>query len=142
MNSSAFAATAEETKSSGNVLGQALRPGDVVLLTGDLGAGKTTFTQGIASGCGCADEITSPTFTLINEYSTAQGRFVHMDLYRLELQDEVAGLGFEDYLRDDTILVVEWPDRLRNLKPRKAIEIALTEENGGRRIEIVFPGAN
>lgn len=104
----------EDTHRLGVVLGQVMSAGDVVLLSGALGAGKTTFSQGIATGLAIDEEVTSPTFTLVHEYN---GRIplIHMDLYRLYADDgtvdanRLAGLGWEDYLESDAAVLVEWP---------------------------------
>lgn len=108
----------EETRKLAAGLGALLEPGDVVLLEGDLGAGKTHFAQGVAQGLLVAEEVTSPTFTLIAEYE-GKHPFVHMDLYRLYNDpslpnaalsaESLAQIGFEDYLGGDEILLIEWP---------------------------------
>lgn len=102
--------SARQTRRLGARLGARLAPGDVVLLVGDLGAGKTIFTQGIGAGLGVTDTINSPTFTLLKEY---QGRLplYHFDLYRIENPDELPALGFEDYFSGDGVCVVEWAER-------------------------------
>ena len=99
-----------ETRRLGSLLGSLLQPGDVVLLTGDLGAGKTAFTQGIGAGLGVTDTINSPTFTILKEY---MGRvpLYHFDLYRIEDPDELLALGFEDYFGGAGVSVVEWAER-------------------------------
>ena len=100
----------ERTRELGAALGSLLEPGDVVLLEGDLGAGKTALTQGIGKGLGVHGVINSPTFTILKEYS---GRLplYHFDLYRIESPDEVTSLGFEDYFGGDGVCVVEWAER-------------------------------
>ncbi len=103
-------ANVERTHALGKALGELARAGDVVLLEGELGAGKTAFTQGIGSGLGVTATINSPTFTILKEY---QGRLplYHFDLYRLDEADELYDLGFEDYFRGDGVCVVEWAER-------------------------------
>jgi tRNA threonylcarbamoyladenosine biosynthesis protein TsaE len=100
----------ERTRALGQALGELARAGDVVLLEGELGAGKTAFTQGIGLGLGVAATINSPTFTILKEY---EGRLplYHFDLYRLDEPDELYELGFEDYFHGDGVCVVEWAER-------------------------------
>ena len=127
-----------ETAAAGERLGAGLGPGDVVLLFGNLGAGKTAFVRGLAHGVGASpDEVSSPTFTLIQEY---HGRSIlyHVDLYRLE-PAEIDDLGLEDLVSGDGIVAIEWADRWRG-RPDDAIEVELTEiGDDERRIEIRRP---
>jgi tRNA threonylcarbamoyladenosine biosynthesis protein TsaE len=97
-----------ETRGVGRALAALVRPGDVLVVAGDLGAGKTTFVQGLAEGLGVPDGIVSPTFTLAREYE-GRVRLVHVDLYRLDRAQELLDLGLED-LADDAVLAVEWGD--------------------------------
>lgn len=95
-----------------------LRAGDVVLLHGDLGAGKTTLTQGIAQGLGIDDTVQSPTFTLVQEHRGARHMLYHLDLYRLDDPSELEGMGFETYLDPpDGVSVIEWPERAGDCLP-------------------------
>lgn len=120
--------SAEQTRILGASLAPTLLPGDVLSLAGDLGAGKTTFVQGLAGGLGVHDRVTSPTFTLIHEYD---GRYpiVHLDVYRLDSIQEVLDLGFEELLEPGGILVVEWGEAVLPLLPRRYLEIDI------RRVE-------
>lgn len=106
--------SSEETLHLGRKLGECLRPGDVVLLFGDLGSGKTTLTQGIASGLEVTknEYVRSPSFTLINEY---QGKFpiYHIDLYRLETGSDIENLGLEEVFSDQGVVIVEWAEKLQ-----------------------------
>ena len=102
------------------------RPGDVICLFGDLGAGKTTFARGFMRALGVADDIPSPTFNLLLTYDTVIGTVWHFDLYRLNEPNEIIELGFEDAMSDG-ISLIEWPDRLGNWLPERRIEIYLTE---------------
>jgi tRNA threonylcarbamoyladenosine biosynthesis protein TsaE len=122
--------TAEQTREIGAVLGAALRAGDVIALTGELGAGKTTLVQGMARGLGIEDAIVSPTFTLVREY---RGRLhlIHADVYRLERLQDVIDLGLEEELADDGVLVVEWGDAVEALLPPDHLTIELTTDPGG-----------
>lgn len=106
----------EETRRLGSQLAGLLAPGDVVLLSGPLGSGKTCLTQGIATGLGVREPVTSPTFALVNEYDTTP-RLVHMDFYRLERPSEILELGFEEYFYGGGITVAEWPERVVGLPP-------------------------
>ncbi len=114
----------EETQALGSILGKAARPGDIYLLTGDLGAGKTCLTQGIAWGLGVAEHAFSPSFVLVREYS---GRLplYHMDLYRLERAAEIADLGLDDYFYGKGVCVVEWADRCLALMPPEHMIISI-----------------
>ncbi len=114
----------EKTWALAREFAKELKPGDVVCLEGDLGAGKTTFTQGLASALGVKGRVTSPTFCIVQEHASgAEGGarlLVHMDLYRLHDEDDVLAVGWEDYLERGAILAVEWPERAGSLIPRDA----------------------
>ena len=97
-----------------------LKPGGVVCLEGDLGAGKTTFTQGLAAALGVKGRATSPTFCIVQEHRGERNFLVHMDLYRLNGEDDVVAIGWEDYLAEGAILAVEWPERAGGLIPPDA----------------------
>ncbi len=113
----------EETWAIAREFANMLVPGDVVCLEGDLGAGKTTFTQGLASCLGAKRAVTSPTFCLVVEHPTDRFLLVHMDLYRLHNADDVLTIGWEDYLARGAVLFVEWPTRAEDLIPRNAWHI-------------------
>jgi tRNA threonylcarbamoyladenosine biosynthesis protein TsaE len=131
--------SAAETLAFGRSLATDLRGGDLLLLHGPLGAGKTVVAQGVAEGLGAATWRGSPTFALVNEYETAP-RLVHLDLYRLTA-NEVEGLGLDDYMGYDTILVCEWPERadgyLRALAYRSVIDVRLAHTGGDERLCVV-----
>jgi tRNA threonylcarbamoyladenosine biosynthesis protein TsaE len=117
--------SADDMRALGEAIGAVLGRGDVVALTGDLGAGKTTFVQGAARGLGVdGDQVTSPTFTLVKEY---RGRFrvYHLDVYRLDRIQEVIDLGFEELLDPDGVAFVEWGDAIEGLLPEGHLEIRL-----------------
>lgn len=116
MNSELVTASPEETFRAGEGLAPLLVAGDVMLLEGTLGAGKTRFTQGLAKGLGIAQPLTSPTFVIMNQYV---GRLMlyHIDLYRIEAEAEAADLGLDDYFFGDGVCVVEWPDRAPSAMP-------------------------
>jgi tRNA threonylcarbamoyladenosine biosynthesis protein TsaE len=118
--------------------------GGVVALQGELGAGKTTFVQGLARALGVARPVTSPTFTLVGEYAAGQDRLlVHMDLYRLRSPDDLLAIGFAEYLERGAIVAIEWPERAGELLPVDAIwvEIGLTSDPRARRIRVGAPPA-
>ncbi|MEG3972302.1 tRNA (adenosine(37)-N6)-threonylcarbamoyltransferase complex ATPase subunit type 1 TsaE [Microcoleus sp. T2B6] len=133
---------AEATRKFGFALGRSLPPGTVILLQGDLGAGKTTLVQGIAEGLGISDSIESPTFTLINEYFGGRIPLYHLDLYRLE-PEEVEALHLESYWdgleRDLGIVAIEWAERLQ-YKPENYLQISLSYLDNGRQIEVIGNG--
>jgi tRNA threonylcarbamoyladenosine biosynthesis protein TsaE len=113
-----------ETAAIGEVLAVCLRDGDVLLLHGDLGAGKTTLAKGIASALGVEDVVSSPSFALVNEYDTRRAatvtRLYHLDLYRLRSEDDLASIGFEDFMAPaDGITLVEWPERASTALPER-----------------------
>ena len=115
----------EATRATGERLARILRPGDVVALYGELGAGKTCFIQGLARGMGVRSEVTSPTFIFVNEY---QGRLpiYHVDLYRTEDLQEIVDLGIEEYLYGDGITVVEWAEKIEHLLPAGTIRVTIS----------------
>jgi tRNA threonylcarbamoyladenosine biosynthesis protein TsaE len=133
----------EETIELGRRIAAALPRRAVVLLIGNLGAGKTTLAKGIVSGLGAAppDEVSSPTFTLIHEYGGFElnAPVYHIDLYRLERDDQVATLGLDEIFDRDAIVLIEWGERFLRFMPKERIEIRLTAdtlEDGGDRREI------
>jgi tRNA threonylcarbamoyladenosine biosynthesis protein TsaE len=131
----------EETSDAGARLASRLRGGDVVLLFGELGAGKTAFVRGLARGLGAApDDVSSPTFTIVQEYRAPQLTLFHVDLYRLNAA-EVEDLGLDDLITSDSVVAVEWADRWPE-PPAGAVEVQLTDEGESRRgIEIrALPG--
>ena len=139
----------EETWELAKKLATELKPGDIVCLEGDLGAGKTTFTQGLAAALGVPGRVTSPTFCIVQEHrrqsnnrtieqsNNSPDLLVHMDLYRLHGEDDVIAIGWEDYLAEGAILVVEWPERAGTLIPAEAKHVVFTHLEGeeSRRIE-------
>ncbi len=114
----------ETTFEIGVSIGSRLKAKDIVCLTGELGAGKTTLIKGIAGGAGVKDRVTSPSFKLINEY-TGKVPFYHFDLYRLERVDDIQQIGYEEYFYGNGITVVEWAEKLKELLPAERIEIYL-----------------
>ncbi|HET7482337.1 MAG TPA: tRNA (adenosine(37)-N6)-threonylcarbamoyltransferase complex ATPase subunit type 1 TsaE [Actinomycetota bacterium] len=116
--------SAEETRIVGACLAPTLVPGDVISLTGELGAGKTVFVQGLATAAGVEERVTSPTFTLVHEYK-ARYPLVHLDIYRLDSFQEVIDLGFEELLDPNSILLIEWGEAIGPLLPRRHLEVEL-----------------
>jgi tRNA threonylcarbamoyladenosine biosynthesis protein TsaE len=135
--------SSEETQEFGHLLGEVLIQGDLLLLHGGLGAGKTTLVQGIASGAGYTGPVTSPTFALIHQYLGSQALLYHVDLYRLETPSEVESLGIEDILSEEAgALIVEWPERCPGLQDWDHLEITLTtNETDMRTIDLIPFGA-
>ncbi|HHW02439.1 MAG TPA: tRNA (adenosine(37)-N6)-threonylcarbamoyltransferase complex ATPase subunit type 1 TsaE [Thermoanaerobacterales bacterium] len=120
-----------QTEKLGEALGKRLKAGDFLALTGDLGAGKTAFTRGVARGLGILEDITSPTFTIINQYE-APVPLAHMDAYRLNSPEELENAGFYDYL-EDFVVVLEWADRVEELLPADVLWIYFTVLDENRR---------
>lgn len=124
----------EETVAAGEEIGRGLTPGSVVLLIGELGAGKTTLAKGIVKGLGAGqpDDVSSPTFTLIQEYGEAT-KVYHIDLFRIESAREAEELGLEELLSRPGVVLVEWGERFPQLWPAERIEIRLRELKDGSR---------
>jgi len=132
--------SAEETISFGRTLASRLAPPKIVLLRGDLGAGKTTLVKGIAEGFGAAreEDVTSPTFTLIHEYRGPSASLFHIDLYRVDTQRELETLGLDDLMTDDSVLLIEWGEKFERFRQGRDVEIALERvDEDTRRIVIV-----
>lgn len=136
-----YTKSAEETEELGCQLAKALRPGIVVALVGELGAGKTTLTKGIARGLGVPDLIHSPTFTLIHEHQGSIPLY-HFDLFRLNTRDELEDLGYESYFYGNGVTVIEWAEKVRDALPSDRLEVRITEQDSGRRFEIRATGSN
>ena len=137
MNNRYDVSSVEETWAVAKAFAAELKPGDVVCLEGDLGAGKTTFTQGVAAALGAKRPVTSPTFCLVVEHPTDRFLLVHADLYRLHDPDDVLSIGWEDYLARGAVLFVEWPDRAGDLIPATArhVRLSLGDAEDSRIIE-------
>ena len=126
----------EETEKVGAALGKILIPGTVLAYRGDLGAGKTAFTRGLARGLGYAEPVTSPTYTIVNEYLGGRMPLFHFDMYRLASSDDLWDIGWEDYLERGGVCAVEWSENIEDaLEDAILITIHKTGENS-RRIEI------
>ena len=118
--------SAKETRALGARRATSLRPGDVLLLFGDMGAGKSELTRGIASGLGIDGPVSSPSFTILQVYEDGRVPLYHFDWYRMESVEELYELGMEEYLGGDGIAVVEWPTRCPEAVPESYLEITFT----------------
>ena len=130
--------TPEQTEALGERLAAALHGGEIIAYRGELGAGKTAFTRGLARGVGCRGRVTSPTFTIVNEY---EGRIplFHFDMYRLDSADELFDIGWDDYLERGGVCAVEWSENVADAIPPDAVRVAIERAPGGddcRRITI------
>ena len=126
----------EETEAVGQAVAQHLAPGTVLAYEGDLGAGKTAFTRGLAKGLGAADRVTSPTYTIVNEYLTGRLPLFHFDMYRLESSEDLWDIGWEDYLERGGICAVEWSENVDDAVER-AVYVTIEKLGGdARRITI------
>ena len=128
----------EETEAIGARLARVLSPGDVVAFSGDLGAGKTAFVRGLARGLEISGRVTSPTFTIVNEYEGGRLPLFHFDLYRLGSADELFDIGWEDYLARGGVCAVEWSERMEELLEPDAIQVDIRRgmEDGQRIITV------
>lgn len=131
-----------ETEAFGAALARELAPGSVVLLCGDLGAGKTVFSRGFARGLGITEPVSSPTYTIVQEYELPSGgRLYHMDLYRITDEHAALGFGVDEFLSEpDALALVEWPERIAGLLPEAAIRVELIHRSESEReIRVVRP---
>ena len=130
--------TADETRAVGEALASMLQPRDTVVLTGDLGAGKTTLVQGIGRGLGVEDHVASPTFTLVREY-TGRLDVAHVDVYRLERVQDVVDLALDELGGPDRVLLIEWGDAVSDLLPEDRLRVELTTQRAERRRIVMTP---
>lgn len=120
--------SAVETEALGEKLAGKLRGGEVIAFTGDLGAGKTAFTRGLARGLGITDRVTSPTFTIVNEYEGGRLPLFHFDMYRLSCSDELYDIGWEDYLSRGGVCAVEWSEIVEDALEADAIRVDIKND--------------
>ena len=120
--------SAEETYTLGKKLGEQAKPGQVYTLIGDLGVGKTVFTQGVADGLGITEPINSPTFTILQVYEEGRLPFYHFDVYRIADLEEMDEIGYEDYFYGDGICLVEWANLIEELMPENTIRITIEKD--------------
>ena len=119
---------ARETYEVGEKIGRQARPGQVYTLVGDLGVGKTVFTQGVASGLGITEPVSSPTFTIIQEYEEGRLPFYHFDVYRIGCNEEMDEIGYEDYFYGKGICLIEWANLIEEIIPEDAISITIEKD--------------
>ena len=122
----------EETEAVGRKLAAQLRPGDVLAYYGDLGAGKTAFTRGLAAGLGVTEPVTSPTYTIVNEYLSGRLPLFHFDMYRLGSSDELFDIGWEDYLQRGGVCAVEWSENVADAM-QGAISVRIGRDSDEQR---------
>ena len=117
-----------ETAALGEEMGKNAQRGQIYCLTGDLGTGKTVFTKGFAAGLGVTDHVTSPTFTIVNEYHDGRLPFYHFDVYRIGDIEEMEEIGYDDYFFGEGICLIEWAELIRDILPEKRIEITIEKD--------------
>ena len=118
----------EETFEVGRKIGMNAKPGQIYTLTGDLGVGKTVFTQGVAAGLGIAEPVNSPTFTIIQEYEDGRLPFYHFDVYRIGDLEEMEEIGYDDYFFGQGICLIEWAELIEEILPEKRIEVTIEKD--------------
>ena len=136
-----YSASEQETEALGEALVGTLAPGAVVAFTGDLGAGKTAFVRGMARGLGIKARVTSPTFTIVNEYEGGRLPLFHFDMYRLGSSDELFDIGWEDFLRRGGICAVEWSENVSDALEEDAVFIDIRRGEGPNQRIITVKGA-
>lgn len=129
--------SSEQTVELGRKIGKLLKPGDVIAMSGTLAAGKTTITKGIAESLGVKDNVTSPTFCLISEYEGEKMPLYHMDVYRLDGEEDFLNLGVEEFLYGNGVCIIEWSEKVKNTLPKKTIYMNITpNQDSSRTINI------
>ena len=129
-----------ETEAVGAALGKVLQPGTVLAYRGDLGAGKTAFTRGLAKGLGCGEIVTSPTYTIVNEYLSGRMPLFHFDMYRLSCSDDLWDIGWEDYLERSGVCAVEWSENVADAM--EGAIIVCIQKLGEQTRRITITGGN
>ena len=134
--------TPRETFEIGRRIGEAALPGQIYTLNGDLGTGKTVFTQGVAAGLGIREPVSSPTFTIIQEYEDGRMPFYHFDVYRIGDIEEMEEIGYDDYFFGEGICLIEWAELIEEILPRDAISIKIEKnlEKGFNYRKITIEG--
>ena len=123
----------EETALIAQEFAKKLKAGDVLCLRGEMGAGKTVFTNGLCRALGVTDYVTSPTFTIVNEYDGENFSVFHFDMYRIEDEDELLEIGFDEYLSSGGVCVIEWPQNVEKSLPKKRFEIEISKVSENER---------
>ena len=118
----------EETKELGEKIGRQTRPGQIYTLTGDLGVGKTVFTQGLARGLGIKEPVSSPTFTIVQIYEEGRLPLYHFDVYRIGDVEEMDEIGFDDYIYGGGVCLIEWADLIREILPEKICRVTIEKD--------------
>ena len=118
----------EETFEVGRKIGMNAKPGQIYTLTGDLGVGKTVFTQGVAAGLGITEPVNSPTFTIIQEYEDGRLPFYHFDVYRIGDLEEMEEIGYDDYFFGQGICLIEWAELIEEILPENRIEVTIEKD--------------
>ena len=120
--------SAQDTFRAGEEIGKQAKPGQIYTLNGDLGVGKTVFTQGIAQGLGITEPVNSPTFTIIQIYESGRLPLYHFDVYRIADVEEMDEIGYEDYFFGDGVCLIEWAELIRDILPEQCVEVTITKE--------------
>ena len=120
--------SAQDTFALGQQIGEAAVPGEVYTLTGDLGVGKTVFTQGVAKGLGIKGAVNSPTFTILQVYEEGRLPFYHFDVYRIGCAEEMDEIGYEDYFYGDGVCFIEWADLIEEILPKNCRKITISKD--------------
>lgn len=118
----------QDTRAIGRQLGESCQPGDIVLLHGDLGVGKTVFTKGFAEGLGIAEPVSSPTFTIVQIYETGRLPLYHFDVYRIADVEEMDEIGYEDYFYGNGVCLIEWAELITEILPEHCIDVTITKD--------------
>lgn len=127
----------EETKQVAALLAEQLAPGQIVCLNGEMGVGKTIFAKGLCAALGVAEYVSSPTFTLVNEYEGTHFPVYHFDLYRIEEPEELYAIGFEEFIAGHALVIIEWSERAGELLPAEYMEVLLERQcEDGRKITV------
>ena len=118
-------------------IGEKLKSGDVLCLDGDLGVGKTVFTKGVAAGLGIKDDVSSPTFTLIQEYYGGRLPLYHFDVYRIGCSEEMYDIGFDEYINGEGVCIIEWANIIEDILPDDYLKIELKYKDMGRKMTLI-----